>query len=665
MNYKFNHFELLEFGQTANKGQPKNANSSSLDSERELSSAFSDLTSATFDTVNNRLIFEKNENAVGFAPQNFDSAEIAVTVSPVSSTIESLANDSHVTNVIPKIAINDAIGPAGSQDFALQYQAVVAISDYCSGALIAPNVVLSARHCEVAVGDPVFVGPDSLAPEFTANVTAVDLPAGFGFDLLDGGDVAILQLDAPVPTEIATPYRLTDATSSLVGEVFTLVGYGIHGVGSTGGTNSDGLRWAGQNIIDSYGAPESAFFGENQFSADFDDGTDFSNMIFGSSPDPIEFEAAPAQGDSGSPILVKRDGEYLIAGVLSGGTTPTGFYGDVSWWTGTSIYQDEIEAVGGEFVGALPLLDDHSDNLTSAATPVTFSMFGENFIARQSGAIGYENVIEERDVFRFALSEAGKVIIDARSLSSSLDSELMLFDGSGNLIAENDNAASPGVTSVNELDSQLIVNDLPAGGYFVAVSSKGESTGGYRFAIRQRVPVVDVDAFGDSFGTAFELDLSAAPDTTFVNSEIETGADNDFLTFTANTSGNLVVRSNALQGDLNTVLRGYDSERVLLQSNNNFNDSLDSRLVMPVEEGESYFLRLSSVGETLGTYRLSLRIKDAVAAPGAGKSLVRTTNIQLTLDESGVNKLAPMDMKNMAGWPEHGASQNVLLSGNI
>ena len=48
-------------------------------------------------------------------------------------------------------------------------------------------------------------------------------------------------------------------------------------------------------------------------------------------------------------LLVQLGGEWVIAGVLSGGTSFNSTYGDISWWTGTAIYRDDIEARGGEF----------------------------------------------------------------------------------------------------------------------------------------------------------------------------------------------------------------------------------------------------------------------------------------------------------------------------
>jgi len=264
--------------------------------------------------------------------------------------VESLLEDPVVDRgVFPRIVINDAIGPAGSQTYADPFDAVVSVSVGCTGVLVAPDAVLSARHCGIRPGDTVSFGEDSFNPTGTFTVaTSVD-PAGNG-SLLDGGDFTILTLETSVPATIAIPMRLTDATDELVGVTAATIGYGLNGVGSVGHEfSADGRRWGGENIIDAFGIP-SANSGDNIISTDFDDDSGAGNTIVGSDPTPLEFEATTAPGDSGGPILVQQNGEWLIAGVLSGGTTGNSVYGDISWWTGTALFRTEIEAVGGEFV---------------------------------------------------------------------------------------------------------------------------------------------------------------------------------------------------------------------------------------------------------------------------------------------------------------------------
>ena len=256
--------------------------------------------------------------------------------------------------VFPRIVINNAIGAQGSRDYAAPFDAVVQVGG-CTGTLIAPNVVLSARHCGIGAGTLVRFGDNSNNPDFTVTVQSSSLPDGSG-SLLDGGDVSIHVLTASVPANIAEPTRLVDETDELEGQVAATIGYGLNGLGSSGHQFSgDDRRWGGENTIDAYGSPASSG-GTNIISTDFDNGTGGANTIPSSSQVPLEFEATTAPGDSGGPVLVQSGSEWVIAGVLSGGTTSTSVYGDISWWTGAAIYRDAIEAAGGEFVTGLDIV---------------------------------------------------------------------------------------------------------------------------------------------------------------------------------------------------------------------------------------------------------------------------------------------------------------------
>ncbi len=256
--------------------------------------------------------------------------------------------------VFPRIVINNTIGAQGARDYAAPFDAVVRIGG-CTGTLIAPNVILSARHCGIGAGTLVRFGDNSNSPVFTTTVQSSILPDGNG-SLLDGGDVSIHILNTPVPANIAQPVRLIDETDDLEGMLCATVGYGFNGLGSVGhGFTSDGFRWGGENIIDVYGSPANSN-GTNIISTDFDNGTSGANTIPSSSPVPVQFEATTAPGDSGGPVLVRFGNEWVIAGVLSGGTTSTSVYGDISWWTGTAIYRSDIEASGGAFVTGLEIL---------------------------------------------------------------------------------------------------------------------------------------------------------------------------------------------------------------------------------------------------------------------------------------------------------------------
>ncbi len=315
------------------------------------------------------LAWQVSTVAVGFEANNADielTTVVDAETGDLLSQSQSTLNDDSVVDISDgvhaRITINDAIGAAGSRAYAAPFDAVAALTLGCTGTLIAENVVLSARHCGAGAGSTIRFGDNSNSPVFTATVQSSSLPDGNG-TLLDGGDVAILTLTSNVPSNVAEPMRLIDETNGLVGQTASLSGFGLNGLGSTGhGNSSDGFRWGGENVIDAYGSPASAN-GSNIISTDFDDGSNAANTIGSSSATPVEFEATTAPGDSGSGVLVQVNGEWLIAGVLSGGTTANSVYGDISWWTGTAIYRAEIEAAGGVFAdGGLGTVGFESDS---------------------------------------------------------------------------------------------------------------------------------------------------------------------------------------------------------------------------------------------------------------------------------------------------------------
>ena len=254
----------------------------------------------------------------------------------------------------------------------------------------------------------------------------------------------------------------------------------------------------------------------------------------------------------------------------------------------------------------LPDFDDHTDFLSlNESTQLLFEPVSDIVIARSEGIIGFAGSPAERDIFGFTIDSSARAIINVSAASDFFDAFVEVFDSAGNLVGSNDNNTNPSLE--NSLDSQLIIPSLTAGDYFVSVSGANGSTGAYRLGVRHNGTSGSPDDHGDSFPSATTFGLQPLPNTTFINASAEIGTDVDVFRFTALSTGRLVVRTKALSGDLNTVLRAFDEDINLLDANNNFNGSLDSRVSIDTVAGTSYFVRLNSVGDSAGDYRLSFR----------------------------------------------------------
>jgi hypothetical protein len=110
---------------------------------------------------------------------------------------------------------------------------------FCSGTLVAPKAITTARHCTPSIDlalesglIPAFaIGPDAFNPVAIIPITNyVNAPAAPGNEkglLMDGGrDVAVAHLEsAPVGV---TPARLGLFEDKMVGTAFDIAGYGVN-----------------------------------------------------------------------------------------------------------------------------------------------------------------------------------------------------------------------------------------------------------------------------------------------------------------------------------------------------------------------------------------------------------------------------------------------------
>ncbi|MDB4944002.1 MAG: hypothetical protein JWP97_3536 [Labilithrix sp.] len=232
----------------------------------------------------------------------------------------------------------DAIGTLGNkQDAGFQY--------FCTATLIAPDLVLTAKHCAtegppenhryMADTDVYFaVGADSTKPRETVKAKAVVIsPINEGGFVKYGSDVALYVLETPITDVKPLPYATASLGKDQVGKTLTAVGYGVRDRESNSGQRRAGavtLRAASGSPMKAMFDTKDAFLAyltekegasyvaSNQSS--LDELWDFTLLdgyeaYVGLGTD----DAQPCSGDSGGPLVRKgANGTLEVVAVVSG-----------------------------------------------------------------------------------------------------------------------------------------------------------------------------------------------------------------------------------------------------------------------------------------------------------------------------------------------------------
>lgn len=266
------------------------------------------------------------------------------------SAAEEATTDTSTNEIIGGI---DAVNPEFNSVGYLAYRGNDGTGSSCTGTLIAPSVVLTAKHCVMAdpntAGSPTrlqtgkvyfLVGQDPRSALGGVEVESVEVAPLFAGGFTNhGSDVAVYRLKTPITTVPSLAVASTPLPQSDVNTSFIAIGYGQQGDGNSGTRKIGAVRLGAVTgspspgafgSFEAYVSETQAMMGSGgslsaeaiaQLRARYDAPLADDYEAFLAPPRALG-EVQPCHGDSGGPLLRRENGKLVVHAVVSTSAAP-------------------------------------------------------------------------------------------------------------------------------------------------------------------------------------------------------------------------------------------------------------------------------------------------------------------------------------------------------
>jgi hypothetical protein len=194
---------------------------------------------------------------------------------------------------------------------------------------------------------------------------------------------------------------------------------------------------------------------------------------------------------------------------------------------------------------------------------------------------------------------SGTITLDMKADGSALDSYLRVYNSSGRQIATNDNAAK------DTLDSRVTLRVTAGQAFYIGAAGQKGSAGAYMLSVLS----TPTDDYGNTPDTAKAVSVQTSR-TTSIYGTINYVGDADVLTFVAPTTGTVSVTESATgkNNSLSAAVYAYDGDLSEIAHDTNAADA-GAALTFDVTQGTRYYVKLTGLNGTVGTYRVNLLAK--------------------------------------------------------